>query len=1522
MRTQKLNKLQKIQNSFGRRENETCLRATAVHEAEGISLRVQRSNLTAQRHRQAFHATPCGIPLRGASRFPFSRFLPVFLFGLVVLLTLSSLSATFAELIPITLKHDGLFHSVAFSPDGTLLATGAWAPDSTARVWKMPSGKLLATLNHDGAVLSVAFSPDGRFLATGSNDFTAGVWEMPSGKLLATLNHDGAVSEVAFSPDGTLLATGSTDETAGVWEIPSGKLLATLKHSDDIRSVAFKPDGTLLATGSQDNTAKVWEIPSGKLLATLNHDDWVGSVAFSPDGMLLATGSSDGTTGVWEMPSGKQLLTLRHARDVLCVAFSPDGTLLATGSYDDTAKAWEMPSGKQLLTLKHADGVARIAFNPDGTLLATGSYDDTAKVWEIPSGKLLATLKHDDNIKIVIFSPDGTLLVTGAWRDNTANVWTPNTNDTPALTAPPDGSKFAVDALPELKWEKVPNALYQVQVATDKNFSQVAIEASTDTESLKVGMEHPALGMYFWRVRNIGWSDFGDWSTPWSFTISILPPVLASPRDGATFTDTLTPTLEWQAPLGAESYSIQIAKDEEFTILVVEEAQLPQPQFNVPWGNMENGNTYYWRVNVSKAIGTSDWSDAWSFTLELEREPPSAFDLQSPDNGVWTDATPTFVWSESRDTGLGLAHYQLWMDGKLLQDLISKISFTLTEAQALSSGFHTWTVKAVDNAANLTQANQTWTVRVDANAPEPFALLTPEQDYWTSNTRPVFEWQGSTDAETGLSKYQLYINNSLREDNISPDSNSIELSRTLSSGDYSWYVIAVDEVGYKTQSVQTRTIHIDTTPPTVPALSLPADRQWTPNTTPEFQWRVSTDAGIGLEEYQLWLDGALLYDDLAEFNLVEPTDRTWLFSKHPTFQWEATDDAETEIAEYHLIVDGKLARTTTKTSDAPDFELAVGEHTWMVNAIDQAGNARASSDVWRFSIDDTAPVCLITAPTQRVTISDRFYLIQGMTTDGVGLNVSGVASVELSINDGDWQPAQSTDSGFSSWTYGWEGFEEGMYIIRARATDRAGNVSPPSEPALVTVDFSSPGIESITVTPELAKPGDTVNVTLTFSATAELDYAVPPAVILMAADGTPIVATQESYKDGTWVGSIPITANVGDGIATIHVSQVVDVEGRQMFENPSAGRLAIDTTPPIVQAVSVSPELAKAGPIFVRVMFADTASGLDTSISPTVAFIPTGGDAIPLTQMDYDVLTQTWTGEAEVTADMNDGLAVITVENAVDRAGNQMPLNDAAGEFTIDVSPPVEFELVSPADDSWLKGDSVTFTWSASSDETSGLTSYRLYLNGSLHQSEIPADQTSVAADSPLLEGAYMWKIEAVDIAGNTQTSTSTFRFSVDNSSPQTTLTVGEPKSIEEENILMQSITQLTLTADDGAGSGVASIEYQLDDGEWIAYTKPFTVSSGGDHIIRYRSSDEVGNVETEQSVSIRVEVVTTWDVNGDGLVDVNDLLLVGQQFGETIVDPVPPNPDVNGDGVVDISDLALIGVHLGESVEASPEEQ
>ena len=69
----------------------------------------------------------------------------------------------------------------------------------------------------------VAFSPDGTLLATASNDHTARIWDTATGTTRTTLTgHTGPVNGVAFSPDGTLLATAAGDGTARIWDTATG----------------------------------------------------------------------------------------------------------------------------------------------------------------------------------------------------------------------------------------------------------------------------------------------------------------------------------------------------------------------------------------------------------------------------------------------------------------------------------------------------------------------------------------------------------------------------------------------------------------------------------------------------------------------------------------------------------------------------------------------------------------------------------------------------------------------------------------------------------------------------------------------------------------------------------------------------------------------------------------------------------------------------------------------------------------------------------------------------------------------------------------------------------------------------------------------------------------------------------------------------------------------------------------------------------------------------------------------------
>ena len=296
----------------------------------------------------------------------------------------------------------------------------------TARYFLDAADCLRTLTGHAREVYSVAFSPDGRLLATASLDGTAWVWDPATGKHLRTLTgHASTVWLVAFSLDGRLLATASPDQTARVWDQATGDWLRTLTgHTDTVTSVAFSPGG-LLATASYDGTARVWDPATGDCLRTLTgHGSKVYSVAFSPGG-LLATASHDGTARVWDPATGKHLRTLTgHAEGVWAVAFSPDGRLLATVSIDKTARVWDQATGDWLRTLTgHTDIVWAVAFSPDGRLLATGSVDNTARLWDPASGEHLRTLTgHTGPVQGVAFGRDGRLLATAS-DDKTARLW-------------------------------------------------------------------------------------------------------------------------------------------------------------------------------------------------------------------------------------------------------------------------------------------------------------------------------------------------------------------------------------------------------------------------------------------------------------------------------------------------------------------------------------------------------------------------------------------------------------------------------------------------------------------------------------------------------------------------------------------------------------------------------------------------------------------------------------------------------------------------------------------------------------------------------------------------------------------------------------------------------------------------------------------------------------------------------------------------------------------------------------------
>ena len=163
-------------------------------------------------------------------------------------------------------------------------------------------------MKHDDQVCCVAFSPDGTRIATAARDVAARLWNATTGKPLGQpMKHDYQVCCVAFSPDGTKIATASDDKTARLWDATTGKPLGQpMKHDDQVCCVAYSPDGTRIATAA-GLTARLWDVATGRPLGQpMKHDCYVGCMAFSADGTRITTGSGYSVTGgearLWPVP--------------------------------------------------------------------------------------------------------------------------------------------------------------------------------------------------------------------------------------------------------------------------------------------------------------------------------------------------------------------------------------------------------------------------------------------------------------------------------------------------------------------------------------------------------------------------------------------------------------------------------------------------------------------------------------------------------------------------------------------------------------------------------------------------------------------------------------------------------------------------------------------------------------------------------------------------------------------------------------------------------------------------------------------------------------------------------------------------------------------------------------------------------------------------------------------------------------------------------------------------------------------
>jgi WD40 repeat protein len=349
-------------------------------------------------------------------------------------------SRAVARLGTLRLRDSKDISSVAFSPDGKLLASASYL--GRISLWDRATGKVYFLLGEDYpyALSLISFSKDGKKLVAAGSSNKICLWSMPLGEKIIPKDPEigyGAWA-LSMSPDGKLLAVGA-DRYLNVYDADSGQVRFSVKGTEpyghsSFNAVAFSPDGKMLAFAEGtpwqeapgDVDIRLCEADTGKVLRKLKgHKGKVWSLAFSPDGKMLAAASRDDPIRLWDVGEGKIVRELPF-NNCYNLAFSPDGTKLATIGYGvhEGIRFWNPSTGKELTPIKNCGfGRRQITFSPDSKTLAMAGNSHAIRLWDVETREELPQFAgHFSPVLSIVFSPDGKTLASRS-SDTTMRLW-------------------------------------------------------------------------------------------------------------------------------------------------------------------------------------------------------------------------------------------------------------------------------------------------------------------------------------------------------------------------------------------------------------------------------------------------------------------------------------------------------------------------------------------------------------------------------------------------------------------------------------------------------------------------------------------------------------------------------------------------------------------------------------------------------------------------------------------------------------------------------------------------------------------------------------------------------------------------------------------------------------------------------------------------------------------------------------------------------------------------------------------
>lgn len=150
---------------------------------------------------------------------------------------------------------------------------------------------------------------------------------------------------------------------------------------------------------------------------------------------------------------------------------------------------------------------------------------------------------------------------------------------------------------------------YQIQIATDENFTNIVYTNTTNSLSETVELDYET--EYWWRVRGLNTNYTGLWSEVRKLKVrpAIYPVVLLSPANNATDLN-INVTFTWQNNVDATGYILEIYSDS----LITKIGEFNTTNTNYLYYGLDFNQSYWWRVKGYNNQYQSAWSEIRKFT--------------------------------------------------------------------------------------------------------------------------------------------------------------------------------------------------------------------------------------------------------------------------------------------------------------------------------------------------------------------------------------------------------------------------------------------------------------------------------------------------------------------------------------------------------------------------------------------------------------------------------------------------------------------------------------------------------------------------------------------------------------------------------------------------------------------------------------------------------------------------------------------------------------------------------------------